>query len=508
MPIYHIMKLNVLALYLCFFMLSACTLDLSVRGGDLSSNLAPEDEIITEVLSVDFRAKADNSEISEIYLSKDKTQFDFMTSIEGYAEAFAADPDFAGRGYVMVLKNPSSPASWADKSLWTVTAKAEGVQHYVDLPAGLQYCKVFPHKSSINLHCRDVDYEPVSYQIAKNSKVITPLLSKLGYVDDSNYRFKIELIRSQDESRDLIEVRKIARADSSDSKLVDLYIHMNDSYRKIAIGASDLTAIEGANVGDVWKRISDVLVMTSFKASTQEHNILFIDVSNPAAISLTRFFAGTDWFSLQGVMDGALILDVSGTLKAYRSGSGLVDLSISSNGSFNIANNRVYFNTPWVFGEPQDFIACDIDGGCQTIISDVGSFDVLTIANEQQKKIYFVNKTVPEADRVIESVDTVTKAMAIETDLGAKLAARSIPVSKLTGLERDGNYLVAYYENPNTGKESYAILDPETGDYLDSFVSYCSGTIEEKQEFVLKNHKYLAPLHQGLNLLESSFGCM
>ncbi|MFV8258075.1 hypothetical protein ACNQKP_09720 [Bdellovibrio bacteriovorus] len=500
------MKLNVLALFMSSILLSACTMDLAFQDGHEIGSLAPETGS-DQILSVDFRAKADNAEISELYVSSDKSQFSFVTSIAGYTDTFAADPYLAGAGFVVVVKNSSSPSSWAAKALWTVSSTAEKVQHFVDLPVGLENCDLFPQKSSINLHCVDSDYKVVSYQISRSDKVTTPLLAKLGYVDDGTYRHEIRRVSSVGSALDFIEVRKVAKADDTDTTLVDLYIYLDDGYKKISISSSDLAAIERASVGGASKRLPSVLMFTSFQSSNQEQNLLALDLAS-SGLSLTRTFVGTNWFNIQGVMGGALILDDNGTLKAYRAGSGLSNLSFSSDNYLGIAGERIYFHSPWVFGQPQEFKACDVDGLCQTIVSDITGYSILSSVNENQKKIYFVNNNVAEASRVIESVDVITQGLVVENDLVASLAAQSIPVSKVNGVEREGKYLVVYFENPDTGKSSYAIFDADSGAFLDSFVRFCSGSPEEQAEYVLKNHKYLASMVPGLNLLERAFGCM
>lgn len=507
MPIPWGMKWNVSVLLLCVVTLSACALDLSIKEGQDSGSLLPESGS-EQILSVDFRAKSDNTEITDFYISSDKSQYDFVTSIAGYLDRFAPDPDHPGSGFVMVVKNASSPVSWADKALWGVSSKAEDVQHFADLPPGLEFCDLFPHGSVINMHCFDSDFEPVSYQISRTDKTTATLLAKLGYAEDATHRHEIRPISSEGVALDLVEVRKVAKADASDSKLVDLYIFKENSYRKISISPADLSAIEQASIGGASVRMPSVVTFTSFQSSSQQRNLLIVDLSNAASLSLTRIFVGTDWFSIRGLMNGALILDVNNTLKAFRMGSGLSDLSFSSDNYSGIAGERVYFNSPWVFGQPQSFNACDIDGTCQTVISDLSGYNVLSSVHEGQKKIYFVNDNLPEANRVIESIDVVSHVLSVESGLVAALAGQGIPVSKVNGVEREGDHLVVYYQNPDTGKSSLAIFDGTSEAFQDSFVRYCSGTVEEQAEFILKNHKYLTPMEPGLNLLNRGFGCM
>nr|BFD63458.1 hypothetical protein BdHM001_21390 [Bdellovibrio sp. HM001] len=503
------MKLNLSALFLCFSLLSACTLDLNMREGSSQNSLRPEEDVFTEVLSIDFRAKADNSDISEIYISKDQSQFDYVASIPGYIDFFAADPSSPGNGYAVVVKSPASPGAWPDKVLWFVSAKAEANQYFADLPAGLESCTVFPHKSFINLHCLDAAYEPVAYQIDKASGEVAPLLPRLGYLDDSNYRYQIKSPVFPGSAVDLIEVRKIALADPSDSKLVDLFVYLDDAYTKLPLSGGDLTAVAAANVGDVRMDMDNLLTVFLFDSITQDVNLVIVDVTKADQLLPVRVFAGTGTVFTEGVMDGSLILNVNSTLKSYRLGSGLSTLSYSSNQYLGIVQGRMYYFEPWVFGQPQWFGSCDISGSCQTVFTDAAAYGILTLVPNEQQKIYFVNKTSPEADRVLESTSGSAGGSVVETKLTENLKSHPIPIAKVSSIRKVGNYLEVYYQDPNTNQRAFAILDAETESVLDTFVDYCyAATDEERKDFVLKNHKYREPLKPGLNFIVASFGCI
>lgn len=498
---------NVSVLLPVMLVLSACTLDLQVNGKRSSQTQIPS--VGNEKpMSVDYRAKSDNNEISEIYTSADRTQFDFVTTVPGYINGLAPDPDLAGLGFATVIKNASSPSDWAEKALWVISTNPEEVEHYVNLPAGIEFCDILPHLSSINLYCMDTDYKPVSYQLSKKDKTFVDVKSLLGYVDDATYRYQVKQLSFTEGGYDLIEVRRILKSDDSET-LADLLIYLEGSYRKINIAPGDLAVLEKANISGASMKIPPVLTMTSFQSSNQHRNLLFVDLSNPESLALERFFVGTDWFSIDGILDGSLFMDVNSVWKVYEPGTGLVDLSFTSDNKVGIAGNRVYFYTPWVFGQPQSFKACAKDGQCQTIISDVTGYSVLSGADPDQKKIYFVNNNVAEASRVIESVDVQTGQISVETELVAELSANSISVAGVTGLDRVNGYLVVYFDEQVTGRGSYGILDGVTEKFVDSFLKYCeTSTPEEEEDFVLKNHKYLAPALPGLNYLERGFACM
>lgn len=307
---------------------------------------------------------------------------------------------------------------------------------------------------------------------------------------------------------EIVEVRRILRADDS-QVLMDLFIYLEGSYRKINLSPADQVALAQAQVGDARMDFVSQLSFTWFESANQHRYFLFVDISNPQNLIGSRQFIGTDWFTIDGFLGGALFLDINGAWKVYKQGAGLEDLSFSSNNKLGIVADRIYFNSPWVFGQPQTLNSCDASGQCQTILNDVTGYSVLTSVNEDQRKIYFVNNNLPEADRVLESVDVKDGQKGVETELVAELLAHSIPVANVKGVDRLNGYLVVYFRNAVSNQDSYAILDGESERYLDSFVRYCAAnSAAEVEEYVMKNHRYLVPLESGLTLMERSFGCM
>jgi len=486
-------------------LLSACSMDLQLKNGS-SSSKGGSPVVSSSIVSFELRPNGSNS---EVYYSNDQTNFSLLQSIPGdfRGSSFSYHGyrgDLKDNGFILIEKNGSSPAGWADRTLWYVGTQAESIEKYIDLPVSSVDCDMANHTGFLNMYCRDGSYNSLVYQVDKNSKALVSVVDKWGYVGDSTYDYVAEPLYSRVISTtETVGVYKVLKADTSIKELVDLYVYTGSDFRKVTISGPDLAALKTdtslAQYEQVTVGAKELLLMSGYNSNTSTVYLVVVDVSDPSAPSLSKHLQAYSSEVLGVIGDKVVLKPWGGTYyQTYSTASGVQDTTIV----MGDITAQVHGNSIFVAGSATSFKKCDINGTCSTLVSDFSTSWILTFGVEgfQQQKIYFMDQSPNEADRVIQSVDVATGAVVTETVLTNLLKAKSIGMGSVGLISSYGDNISVLYNDAGT---RYLILNKNDLAVKDEFLSYCAGN----SDFPIQNHKYFTPLFEGWNNIVTSFGC-
>ena len=485
---------------------ASCSMDLQLHvGASASKGDAP---VVGEmgVVSIDFRA---NGDVTEVYSSNDQTNFTLLQSISGTLlgstfSDYGFRGDLKNNGFMLIEKNASSPADWANRSLWYVGNQADAIEKYLDVPADVVGCDMANHTDFVNMYCWDSSYNSVRYQVDKNSKTFISFFDKWGYVADSTYDYAAEILYSQDYNiTETVVVYKVLKADTSVREFMDFYVYTGSDFKKVAISGSDLTTLKADTSFGLFGRMTvgaqELVLLSSYNSNNSGRGFLVVDISNPATPSLSRYSI-VNPVRVLGIIGSKVVLSLDGDTyyKTYSTASGLQDTTIVVGDQ----SGQVFGNSIFVAGSSTSFKKCDVNSSCSTLVSDFSTSLILTYKSDvfQRQKIYFIDQAPNEADRVIQSVVVTTGAIVTETALTNLIKSKSIAMGSVGGVQQYDDYLTVQYYDVGP---RYLVLDATNLSVKDEFVSFCSGNAN----FAFKNHKYLSPLFKGWNHVRSNFSC-
>ena len=488
---------NWLVLIILHMTLSACTIDTFIKEGSSSNNDSPA---TSEVIFIDFRT---NGEITDIYTSYDQTNYILHQSIAGYmiGQSFSVATDLTkgklnDEGFVVIEKNTSSPASWANKSLWHVGSAPQTFEHYMDIPDNISGCELYNHADLLNMYCYDSNHAKyLMYQVDKHTKTIQSALDKWGYVGDSTYDYHMKLIDTVSVGRsETIAVYKVLKADTQVRELVDIYVYAGSDYQKIAIDASDLNTINTTPDLQLTAQVSagneEFVFITSTNSNTGIRKLLVIDISTPTASTLRIYNTGA-WYI--GFIGNSLIFTENGGgyYKTYTTASGLQDTTIPNNDNLN---NQLFGNSIFVVSNTQSYKKCSLDGSCNTLLNDITKTKFISRYNPT--KNYVIDTEPNEPDRFITSIDA-TGTVVAEAALTALIRAQGLTMDDVDHIYEKEDYLIVQ------SNYRYWVFDKEATTIKAYFEDYCSGNSNYPTQFL----KYFMPKFKGWNVVQNSFAC-
>ena len=490
--------MNMFVLVALTLLLSACSMDIQLQNGS-SSSKGGSRVVRSSIVSFQLQQNGSNS---DVYYSNDQTNFSLLQSIPGdFKGSSFSDYGYRGdlkdNGFIIIEKNGSSPAGWADRSLWYVGTQTESIKKYIDLPVSFIMCDMANHTGFLNMYCRDGSYNYLIYQVDKNSKALVSVIDKWGYVGDSTYDFVAEPLYSRVRgTTETVGVFKVLKSDTSVKELVDLYVYTGSDFRKVIISGPDLAALNPLTLLLQYEQVTvgakELLFMSAYISNSSAVYLLVVDVSDPSAPSLSKHLQTYSSEVLGVIGDKVVLKPGAGTYyQTYSTASGVQDTTIVKGD----ITSQVHGNSIFVAGSGTSFKKCDINGTCSTLVSDFSRGQILTFVAEgfQQDKIYFIDESPNEADRVIQSVDVATGAVVTETVLTNILKAKSIGMGRVRAISRYGdNISVDHYDDAG---RKYLLLNKNDLAVKDEFLDYCSGN----SDFPIKNHKYFTPLFEGWN---------